>query len=119
MLHFVTVFHRVQGSPIAAIGGRFELESRVLLLFVAFIACLVLVIILVLLSRSHFQEQRRRNSSDSTTQELIQESPKSPIQTGAPLNSHSLPLNEQSDSEDSDGADKNKYEQNLFRSIST
>lgn len=102
--HFVTVAYRAPGSPIASLDGPFEFNSRVLLVIVAFIASLVLVITLVVISRSHFEKQRIKGSS----LEPIHESPASPIQTGAPLNSHPLPPNQPSDSENSDGADRDR-----------
>ena len=112
--HFVTVVYRAIGSPIATLDGHFEFTSRVLLIIVAFIASLVLVVALVVSSRTIFEKQRVK-ILESSSPEPIQESPASPIQTGAPLSSHPLPPNQPSDSENSDGADKDRFACGSFK----
>jgi hypothetical protein len=107
-LCFVTVDYRTSGSPIANFDGPFEFNSLVLFLVViTLITSLGLVIVLVVSSRSRLQDQIKLTVDGH---EPIQETSGSPIPTGAPLNSHSLPSKQLSDSEDSDGADKDRFD---------
>jgi hypothetical protein len=107
-LCFVTVDYRTSGSPISNFDGPFEFNSLVLFLVaITLITSMGLVTVLVLSSRSRLKDQLQLTVDGH---DPIQESSGSPIPTGAPLNSHSLPSKQQSDSENSDGADKDRFD---------
>lgn len=75
-----------------------------------FVAVFMLVIFAVIFARSRYQDRSRlKILTEVADDEPAQEASKSPIQTGAPLNSHSLPPNQQSDGEDSDGPDGDRF----------
>jgi hypothetical protein len=75
-----------------------------------FVAVFILVIFAVIFARSRYQDRSRlKILTEVADDEPAQEASKSPIQTGAPLNSHSLPPNQQSDGEDSDGPDGDRF----------
>ena len=75
-----------------------------------FVAVFMLVIFAVIFARSRYQDRSRlKILTEVADDEPAQEASKSPIQTGAPLNSHSLPPNVQSDGDDSDGPDGDRF----------
>jgi len=58
-----------------------------------FVAVFMLVIFAVIFARSRYQDRSRlKILTEVAGDEPAQEASKSPIQTGAPLNSHSLPF---------------------------
>jgi hypothetical protein len=107
LLHFVTVHRRSSGSSNVTHFESVDMNSPVLVLVLsAFIVVLILVIFFVASSRFRLQDQRERVVIEDEGHDLVQE--QSPIQTGAPLNSHPLPPNQESDAENSDGADSDR-----------
>ena len=105
----MTVHRRSSGTSNVSHHESFDVNSPVLVLVLsAFIVLLILVIFFVASSRVRLQDQREHVVIEDEGDDLVQEPPKSPIQTGAPLNSHPLPPNQESDAEISDGADSDR-----------
>lgn len=103
----MTVHRRSSGSSNVTHFESVDMNSPVLVLVLsAFIVVLILVIFFVASSRFRLQDQRERVVIEDEGHDLVQE--QSPIQTGAPLNSHPLPPNQESDAENSDGADSDR-----------
>ena len=110
-LALLSHLHSTSGSSNATLNGQFEFNTRAMGLgLIIIVAVLAMLIFAVVSSRSRHQDQRRlKMSTETVDHEPAQEASKSPVQTGAPLNSHSLPPNVQSDGDDSDGPDGDRF----------
>ena len=109
-MYVVSVDRRLSSSINTTLDGSFELNSQgLVLIFSAVVAFVLLVLFVGLPYRSHIQARLGSDVTQDEGRELEQKATGSPIQTGAPLNSHALPPNQQSDAENSDGADSDRF----------